>query len=60
MPDYEKADDAIAKQLVARAKAAIENADWLEARAANNDYNPYTSVHRVLRHFASVAAQEAP
>lgn len=56
MPGYEKANSAIAKQLVASVEAAIENADWLEARAANNDYNPYTSVHRVLRHFASVAA----
>ena len=60
LPDYEKADEIIAKQLVDSVEAAIDNADWLEARAANNDYNPYTSVHRVIRHFESVAAQETP
>lgn len=59
MPGYEKADAAIAKQLMTRVDTAIGNADWLEERAENNNYNPYTSVHQVLRHFELVAAQEA-
>lgn len=57
MPDYEKANAAIAKQLIANIDNAIGNAAWLEARAGNNDYNPYTSVHQVLRHFEAVAGQ---
>jgi hypothetical protein len=36
---------------------AIKNAEWLESRAANNNYNPYTSVFRVLRHFESVTGR---
>lgn len=59
LPSYEKAHAAIARQLVARTDNAIANAEWVEARAANNDFNPYTSVHHVLRHFAAVAAQDA-
>lgn len=58
MPGYEKADAAIAKQLMARMEDALENADWLEGRSEHNDYNPYTSVHHVLRHFAQVANQK--
>lgn len=58
MPGYEKADAAIARQLIANIDTAIGNAAWLEARAGNNDYSPYTSVHHVLRHFELVAAQE--
>lgn len=58
MPDYEKADAAIARQLMAKVEDALGNADWAEGRAKNNDYNPYTSVHHVLRHFARVANQE--
>lgn len=60
MAGYEKADAAVAKQLMVNVEAALTNADWLEPRAANNDYNPYTSVHRVLRHFESVARHEIP
>lgn len=55
LPGYQKANDAIAKQLMTRVDDALGNADWLEQRAANNNYNPYTSVHKVLRHFAAVA-----
>ncbi|WP_298135092.1 RloB family protein [Acidiferrobacter sp.] len=60
MPGYDKADAAVARQLIRSANAALANADWLEPRAAHNDYNPYTQVHRVLRHFESVSRQEAP
>ncbi|MCG3135900.1 MAG: hypothetical protein HMLKMBBP_03676 [Planctomycetes bacterium] len=58
MPGYEKADAAIAKQLMARVEDALGNADWIEGRAENNGYNPYTSVHHVLRHFAQVSNQK--
>jgi hypothetical protein len=54
MPGYEKADAAIAKQLMARLEMAIENTDWLELRAETNNFNPFTSVHKVLQHFATV------
>lgn len=60
MAGYEKADAAVAKQLMANVGAALTNADWLGPRSADNDYNPYTSVHRVLRHFESVARHELP
>jgi len=60
MAGYEKADASVARQLMANVDAALANADWLEPRAARNDYNPYTSVHRVLRHLASVVAQKTP
>jgi hypothetical protein len=58
IPGYQKADAATAKQLMARVADALGNADWLEGRAADNNYNPYTSVHKVLRHFEAVAGQE--
>lgn len=60
MAGYEKADAVVAKQLMEHVETALTNADWLEPRAADNDYNPYTSVHRVLRHFESVARHEIP
>lgn len=55
---YEKANAAIARQLMASVADALKNAHWLEARAENNNYNPYTSVHKVLRHFEAVAGQK--
>lgn len=58
MPDYEKADTAIARQLVARVENALGNADWVEGRAEDNNYNPYTSIHHVLRCFAKIANQK--
>lgn len=58
MPGYEKADATIARLLMARLEEALGNADWIEGRAVNNGYNPYTSVHHVLRHFAEVANQK--
>ena len=54
MPGYEKADATISRQLMARIDVAIENANWLETRADENNYNPYTSVHKLLQHFATV------
>ena len=58
MANYQKADTDAAEQLMNNVDAAIANAEWLEPRAAHNNYNPYTSVHHVLRHFESVAAQD--
>ena len=59
MPEYEKADATVAGKLMAKVEDAIGNADWVEGRAENNAYNPYTSVHPVLKHFAAVAAHGA-
>lgn len=55
MPDYEKADANIARQLMAKLDQALSNAKWVEDRAQENNYNPYTSVHHVIKHFAAVA-----
>lgn len=59
MSGYEKADAAIARQLMARVEDALVNAEWVEGRAKDNDYNPYTSVHHVLAHFEQVANPES-
>jgi len=59
MPGYEKADATSARQLMDKVKDALGNADWVEDRADSNGYNPYTSVHHVLQHFAQVANQES-
>ena len=58
MLGYEKADATTAKQLMAYIDTALANADWLEQCAPHNNFNPYTSVHHVLRHFETVAMQE--
>lgn len=55
---YQKANTEIAQQLVARSSDAISNAVWLEARSQNNDFNPYTSVYKVIQHFKAVADQQ--
>lgn len=55
MRSYEKADAETAKQLIAHLDQAIGNAAWLETRSADNNYNPYTLVHRVIGHFRAVA-----
>lgn len=55
---YEKADAATAWQLMGSVADALKNAHWLEARAKDNNYNPYTSVYKVLRHFEAVAGQK--
>lgn len=54
MAGYVKADAAVARQLMPRLTEARDNASWLEGRAQDNDYNPYTSVHRVIQHFAAI------
>ena len=58
MNDYEKADTAVVRQLMHRMDDAVENAEWLEARAVNNNHNPFTSVHKVVQHLSGVADQE--
>lgn len=55
MPDYEKADANIASRLMAKLDLALTNAKWVEGRAQENGYNPYTSVHHVFEHFDTVA-----
>lgn len=58
-PGYAKADALVARQLVVHMDKAITNALWVEQRAANNNYNPYTTVHHVVQHFAQVANEKA-
>ena len=57
---YKKADAGIVQDLMGRIDTAMDNARWLEGRAAMNDYNPYTQVHRILECFQSLATQETP
>lgn len=54
VPNYVKGDAEILRPCLERLPAALSNADWLEQRAVANNSNPYTSVQRVLRHFAAV------
>lgn len=56
IPGYEKANPVISRGLMEKMEDAIGNAEWLEEQAKNNNYNPYTSVHRVIQHFQSVAS----
>jgi hypothetical protein len=58
MANYQKADGAVARQLMEKVLTAVANADWLEGRAEHNDQNPYTSVHKLLQHLASVAGEK--
>ncbi len=55
MPAYKKADAAIARRLMDRIERAMENSVWLERTAEDSDQNPFTTVQRVLRHFAQLA-----
>jgi hypothetical protein len=57
IPEYKKADSAIAGKLMTRIGDALANATWVEDRAESNAYNPYTSVRHVIEHFAAVAAK---
>jgi hypothetical protein len=57
---YKKADAGIVQGLMGQINSAMDNARWLEGRAAMNDHNPYTLVHRVLEWFQSLATQETP
>ena len=58
MPGYTKANVRIANALVDRLDAAVASAAWLELRAAENNWNPYTAVHRLVTHLRDVASQE--
>ena len=58
MPGYEKADRPVIQQLMQKIDEAVSNAQWLETRAADNNHNPFTSIHKVVRHFIAVAGQE--
>lgn len=55
VPNYVKGDAAILHPCLERLRTALSNADWLAQRAVANNSNPYTSMQRVLRHFAAVA-----
>lgn len=57
LPDYKKADRAVIQQLMQRIDDAVSNARWLETRAAHNNHNPFTSLHKVVQHFIGVAGQ---
>ncbi|MHB1527929.1 MAG: RloB domain-containing protein [Acidiferrobacteraceae bacterium] len=57
LPNYQKGDPEISRQLIENVHRAVGNAVWLEARAGNNAFNPYTSVHEILQHFATVSVR---
>ncbi|MBE0627112.1 MAG: RloB domain-containing protein [Burkholderiales bacterium] len=59
MPGYEKADRVVIQQLMQKINEAVSNAQWLEARAADNNHNPFTSIHKVVRHFIDVAGKDS-
>lgn len=46
--DYSKADPKLFKLIKDRLERAVENARWLEGKAVENNYNPYTSVHKLV------------
>lgn len=46
---YTKADAAFCRSLMSRLNVALANADWLEARAQDNGYDPYTTAYEVIR-----------
>lgn len=55
LPGYTKADSAVVKTLMPKLETAVANAAWVEGKAADNEFNPYTSVHRIVEHLKSVA-----
>lgn len=57
LPDYAKAESRTANVLMTRIDAAVSSAAWLEERAENNDWNPFTSAHRLILHFKQVASE---
>lgn len=57
LPDYLKAEAHTAAQLMDHLETAVTNANWLEQRAETNAWNPYTSVHKLIRHMATVAGE---
>lgn len=54
---YETASEEVMHVLLGRHQIAVANAEWLEKRAAANNYNPFTAVHVVMRHLAYVATK---
>ncbi|MFN9748568.1 MAG: RloB family protein [Burkholderiales bacterium] len=58
MSDYVKAKIRVANALVDRLDVALASAAWLELRAEENNWNPYTAVHLLVEHLRTVAAQE--
>jgi hypothetical protein len=57
VPKYVKVDAETLRPCLERLPTALSNADWLAQRAVANNSNPYTSVQRVLQHFAAVAKE---
>jgi hypothetical protein len=55
MEEYKKADAAVARDLMQKLNDARKHAEWLEKRAEDNEYNPYTSVYRALWYFEEIA-----
>lgn len=58
IPNYQKADADLCKQLMTKLGDALANADWVETRAAINKHDPYTSAHSVMRHFMAIAQNQ--
>lgn len=56
-PHYRKADKAVSEQLMTQIGTALTNAEMLERHAAVNAYNPFTSVHNILKYFKEVGNQ---
>ena len=59
MPEYTKANVRIANALLDRLDAAVISAAWLERRAQENNWNPYTAVHQLVAHLRDIASQQA-
>ncbi|MHB1938524.1 MAG: RloB family protein [Acidobacteriaceae bacterium] len=57
LPNYKKGDAGIARQLIENVDRAVDGAVWLATLAGRNNFNPYTSVHEILQHFATVSAR---
>ncbi len=58
MPEYTKANVRIANALLDHLDAAVTSAAWLERRAQENNWNPYTAVHQLVTHLRDVASQQ--
>jgi hypothetical protein len=57
LEDYQKADDEVAKQLLARVETALANARWLAGRTEIVDGNPSTSVDVLIHHLKDVGSR---
>lgn len=56
LEEYQKADDDIAKQLMAHVETALANARWLAGRREIEDGNSSTSVHALVQHLKDVGS----